>query len=85
MSRELYFMDFSSLHIGPLNSVPSYFDADWADDPTYYHSSTGYYFLFGTSLLSWRNKKQFLHNLTLRLSTALLLMLPLKFCGYAGF
>ena len=33
-------------------------DADWTVDPTDRRSTTGYYFLLGSSLISWRNKKQ---------------------------
>ena len=34
-----------------------YSDADWAGDPTDRCSITGFYFLLGTSLVSWRSKK----------------------------
>ena len=33
-------------------------NADWAGDPTDRKSTTGYYFLLGSSLISWRSKKQ---------------------------
>ena len=33
-------------------------DADWAGDPTDHRSTTGYSFLLGSSLISWRSKKQ---------------------------
>ena len=36
----------------------AFFDADWVRDPTDRRSTTGYCFLFGSSLISWRSKKQ---------------------------
>ena len=48
----LYFSSFSSLELR------AYSDADWNGDPTDRRSTTGYCFFFGTSLISWRNKKQ---------------------------
>jgi hypothetical protein len=52
MFHGLHFSSHSSLELW------AYSDADWADDPTNRHSNTGYCFLLGTSLISWRNKKQ---------------------------
>ena len=36
----------------------AYSDTDWASDPTDRCSITGFCFLLGTSLVSWRSKKQ---------------------------
>ena len=33
-------------------------DVDWARDPTNWRSTTGYCFLFGSCLISWRSRKQ---------------------------
>ena len=35
-----------------------FFYTNWAGDLTYRRSTTGYYFLLGSSLISWRSKKQ---------------------------
>jgi hypothetical protein len=48
----LYFSSQSSLQLH------AYTDADWAGDPTDRHSTTGYCFLLGTPIISWRSKKQ---------------------------
>jgi hypothetical protein len=48
----LYFSTQSSLELR------AYADADWAGDPTDRRSTTGYCFLLGSSLISWRSKKQ---------------------------
>ena len=36
----------------------AFFDADWVGDPTNRRSTTSYYFLLSSSLISWRSKKQ---------------------------
>ena len=41
-------------------------DADWVRDPTDRTSTTGYCFLLGSSLISWRSKKQ---TFVVRIST----------------
>jgi len=51
---------FQGLHFSFHSSLElrAYSDADWASDPMDCRSTTGYCFLLGTSLISWRNKKQ---------------------------
>ena len=48
----LLFSSHSSL------TLQAYSDADGAGDPTDCRSTTGYFFLLGDSLISWRSKKQ---------------------------
>jgi hypothetical protein len=48
----LYFSSQSPLQLH------AYTDADWAGDPTDHRSTTSFCFLLGTSLISWRSKKQ---------------------------
>ena len=51
---------FDGLHFSSHSSLnlQAYSDADWAGDPTYRRSTTGYCFLLGDSFISWRSKKQ---------------------------
>ena len=51
---------FDGLHFSShsLLSLQAYSNADWAGDPTDCRSTTGYCFLLGDSLISWRSKKQ---------------------------
>ncbi|XP_065620232.1 secreted RxLR effector protein 161-like [Quercus suber] len=51
---------YHGLHYSSRSSLElhAYSDADWAGDPTDRWSITGFCFLLGTSLVSWRSKKQ---------------------------
>ena len=51
---------FHGLHFSAQSSLElrAYTDANWAGDPTDRRSTTGYCFLLGSSLISWRSKKQ---------------------------
>ena len=51
---------FDGLHFSSHSSLTlqAYSDADWAGDPTDHQFTTGYCFLLGYSLISWRSKKQ---------------------------
>ena len=51
---------FHGLHLSSQSSLTlqAYSDANWAGDPTDRRSTTGYCFLLGDSLISWRSKKQ---------------------------
>ncbi len=53
-------MLFHGLHFLAQSSLElhAYADADWVGDPTNRHSTTGYCFLLGSSLILWRSKKQ---------------------------
>ncbi|XP_047331164.1 uncharacterized mitochondrial protein AtMg00810-like [Impatiens glandulifera] len=48
----------STEHLVATNELRAYSDADWAGDPTDRRSTAGYCFFLGTSLISWRSKKQ---------------------------
>ena len=51
---------FDGLHFSFHSSLTlqAYSNVDWAGDPTDRRSTTGYCFLLGDSLISWRSKKQ---------------------------
>ena len=51
---------YHGLHYSSRSSLElhAYSDADWASDPTNRYSITGFCFLLGISLVSWRSKKQ---------------------------
>jgi hypothetical protein len=51
---------FHGLHFSSHSSLDLhvYLDADWASDPIDRHSTMGYCFLLGDSLISWCSKKQ---------------------------
>ena len=51
---------FDGLHFSSHSSLTlqAYSNTDWAGDPTDRRSTTGYCFLLGDSIISWRSKKQ---------------------------
>uniref|UniRef100_A0A2N9G735 Reverse transcriptase Ty1/copia-type domain-containing protein n=1 Tax=Fagus sylvatica TaxID=28930 RepID=A0A2N9G735_FAGSY len=51
---------FHGLHFSAHSTLNlcAYSDADWVGDPTDRHSTTGFCFFLGDSLISWRSKKQ---------------------------
>lgn len=79
---------FHNLHFYSLSSLElrAYSDADGAGNPTDRYSTTNYYFLLGTSLVSWCNKKQsVIALLAPKQNTVHLLTRFLCFCGYVDF
>ena len=61
--RILWYMKgmlFHGFHFSAQSSLElcAYADADWTGDPNDRCSTTGFCFLLGSSLISWRNKKQ---------------------------
>uniref|UniRef100_A0A2N9HTZ5 Reverse transcriptase Ty1/copia-type domain-containing protein n=1 Tax=Fagus sylvatica TaxID=28930 RepID=A0A2N9HTZ5_FAGSY len=52
MFHGLHFSTHSTLNLCACS------DANWVGDPTNRHSTTGFCFFFGDSLISWRSKKQ---------------------------
>ena len=76
----LYFSSHSSL------TLQTYSDADWAGDPIDRRSTTGYCFLLGDSIISWRSKKQqSLLVPALKQNIEHWQLLQLKFFGYVGY
>ncbi|KAL3498698.1 hypothetical protein ACH5RR_041430 [Cinchona calisaya] len=59
---------FHGLHFSchSILDLHAYSDADWSGDPTDRHSIIGFCFFLGTSLISWKSKKQ---TITSRSST----------------
>ena len=55
--KDTLFHDLFYLTQSPL-VLRAYSDADWIGDPIDRKSITGYCFLLGSSLISWRSKKQ---------------------------
>ena len=75
----LHYFSWSSLELH------AYSDADWASDPIDRCSITDFYFLLGTSLVSWRSKKKmWFPILILRLSIVPLSTPPTSLFGFAG-
>ena len=61
-------------------------DVDWAGDPTDRKSTTGYCFLLGSFLISWRSKKQtHMAHSSIEAEYRALLIPHLSSFGYDGF
>ena len=52
VGKGLFLSESSSL------TIIGYADSDWAGCPTSRRSTTGYFTMFGSSLISWKTKKQ---------------------------
>ena len=79
---------FDGLHFSSHSSLTlqEYSDADWVGDPNDRRSTTGYCFLLGDSLITWRSKKQ---TIVARSCTEAeyraLAALQLNLFGYVGY
>ena len=79
---------FDGLHFPSHSSLTlqAYSDAYWAGNPTDRRSTTGYCFLLGDSLISWRSKKQIsLLVPALKRNIEHWQLLQLNLFGYVGY